>query len=172
MLRSKMSVQLQCDTCGRFTGDLSTLKCKDCHILPEYIYLSTEPWIKDIRTAKELILPRCNRCKRVAERSWFEETKPGSKYFGYSGICCICRGDYHKIKLPTHIAIKEAIGRQHLAGVRARRNASKVSCICGSDVIQTNMARHLETDKHKKVIAEIDAIFQSFEEVLEVSLQN
>ena len=89
-----MSVHLKCDTCGRYTGDLATLKCKDCYVLPEYMYLAAEQWIKDIRIDKELLWPRCNKCKRVAERTWFEETKPGYKYFWYSGLCCICRGEY------------------------------------------------------------------------------
>ena len=46
------------------------------------------------------------------------------------------------------MSIKEALGKQRLEKVRARRNAQVIVCDCGSTVVKSNMERHMTTDKH------------------------
>ena len=155
-----MSVHLYCNTCGRYTCDVVTPKCADCHILPEYKYLDKAPWIKEIDTNNELFLPRCNKCKKVADRSWFEE-KAG-RFSIQSEQCCICRHDYHIISQPSHIAIRDALHQHNLNIARIRRKERAVECTCGSKVAPSNKQRHDATDKHIQAIQDMMQLSQQF----------
>ena len=162
--KAQKAQRIYCNTCGRYTCDILTPKCVDCHILPEYRYVDEAPWIKEIDTNNELFLPRCNKCNKVAERSWFEQKALSGRYSIQSKQCCICRHDYHIIKQPSHIAIRDALHQHNLNIAKVRRKERPIECICGSKVAPSNKNRHDATDKHIHAIQEMLQLLSIYEE--------